>query len=157
MITICLSCNRDKGNAEEMVEIYLLKKYQTVAGKCQIDPSLSVLQDTATIKNQDIEAYSQKDYKFKLTDTAFQKIKAFRNKMPFAVTVDKQVIYYGFFKPGTSSSPCEHSITMDIDRTSGNKIYLSLGYHGQLQGVTIEDTRNDPKLIATLSKQGKLK
>lgn len=77
--------------------------------------------------------------------------------MPFAVTVDKQVIYYGFFKPIISSSSCDHSITMDLDWTSGNKITLKLGYPGQVQGVTIDDKRNDSKLIATLRQQGKLK
>ena len=157
MTAICLSCKTGNINTKETVEIYLLKTYKTVAAKCQIDTSFSVLQDTATIKNQDILEYSKTDYQFKLTDTAIQKVKAFRNKMPFAVTVDKQVIYYGFFKPSTSSSPCDHSITMDIDWTSGNKILLRLGYHGQTQGVTIDDQRNNPKLIAALKKQGKLR
>jgi hypothetical protein len=151
-----VSCKKENLNAGETVEIYLLKSYQTVAAKCQIDPSLSVLQDTATIKNQDILAYSKTEYKFKLTDPAIQKIKALNDRTPFAVTVDKQVIYYGFFKPSISSSSCDQSITMDVAWTSGNEIYLRLGYPGQLQGVTIEDKRNDPKLIATLKKQDKL-
>ncbi len=157
MTVIYLSCKTGNINAEETVEIYLLKTYKTVAAKCQIDSSFSVLQDTATIKNKDILEYSKRDYQFKLTDIAIQKVKAFRNKMPFAVTVNKQVIYYGFFKPSISSSSCDHSITLDIDRTSGNKILLRLGYPEQLQSVTIEDRRNNPKLIAALKKQGKLR
>lgn len=157
MSTICISCKKDNINAAETVEIYLLKTYQTVTSKCQIDPSVSILQDTATIKNQDILEYSKTDYQFKLTDVAIQKVKTFKDKMPFAVTVDKQVIYYGFFKPNISSSSCDNSITMDLDWTSANKISLRLGYPGQTQGVPIEDKRNDPKLIATLKKQSKLK
>jgi len=156
MIVICLSCRKDGINAGEKVEIYLLKSYQTITAKCQIDPSLSILQDTATIKYQDILAYSRNDYTFKLTDAAFQKVKAFKDRTPFAVTVDKHVIYYGFFKPSFSSSSCLHSITMDVGWTSGNEIYLRLGYPGQLEGVTIEDKRNDPQLITALKKQGKL-
>jgi hypothetical protein len=155
MTAICLSCKKD--NAGETVEIYLLKTYQTIATKCQIDPSVSILQDMPTIRNQDVLEYSKTDYQFKLTDVAIQKVKTFNDKTPFAVTVDKQVIYYGFFKPGISSSSCDHSITMDLDWTSGNKISLKLGYPGQLQGVTIDDKRNDPKLIATLRQQGKLR
>lgn len=156
IITIFLSCRKDNVNAEPNVEIYLLKSYQTLSAKCQIDPSLSVLQNTATIKNQDILAYSTTDYKFKLTDAAIEKVKAFNDRTPFAVTVNKQVIYYAFYKPGISSSSCDQSITMDIAWASGNEIYLRLGYPSQLPGVTIEDKRNDPKLIEALMKQGKL-
>jgi hypothetical protein len=155
--TLCLSCKKDNVKGGETVEIYLLKSSQLVTGKCQIDPLVSVLQDTAIIKNQDILEYSQTNYQFKLTDLAIQKVKTFRDFTAFAVTVDKQVIYYGFFKPGFSSSSCAHSITMDLDWTSANKITLKLGYPGQLQGVTIDDERNNSKLVATLSNQGKLK
>ena len=157
MAAICIACKKDNTNTGETVEIYLLKTYQTITAKCQIDPSVSVLQDTATIKNKDFLEYSKTDYQFKLTDAAIQKVKTFRDNMPFAVTVDKQVVYYGFFKPNISSSSCNNSITMDLDLTSGNKISLRLGYPIQAQGVTIDDQRNDPKLIATLNKQGKLK
>jgi hypothetical protein len=158
---ICLSCKKDNIKAGETVEIYLLKTIQTVSGKCQINSSTSVLQETAIIKNQDILEYSQIDYQFKLTDTAMQKVKTFKDFTPFAVTVDKQVIYYGFFKPSFSSSSCDNSITMDIawapQGMVTNKISLKLGYPGALQGVTIDDQRNNTKLLATLKKQGKLK
>ena len=156
MTLVGLSCKKNI-DAGENVEIYLLKTYHTITSKCQIDPSGSFLQDTPTVKNHDILEYSKTDYQFTLTDLAIQKVKTFRDNMPFAVTVDRQVIYYGFFKPNISSSSCDHSITMDLDWPSPNKISLKLGYPGQLQGVTIDDKRNDPKLIATLRQQGKLK
>lgn len=154
---ICLSCKKDNVKASKPVEIYLLRTFKTVTGKCQIDASASLLQDTAVIKNQDILEYSQTNYQFKLTDSSIQKVKTFSDFTPFAVTVDKQVIYYGFFKPSISSSSCDNSITMDLDWTSGNKISLKLGYPGQLQGVTIDDERNNQNLIMTLKSQGKLK
>ena len=122
----CLSCEKDIVKGDGTVEVYLLKRSQLVTGKCQIDPLESVLQDTAIIKNQDILEYSQSNYQFKLTDLAIQKVKTFRDFTAFAVTVDKQVIYYGFFKPSISSSSCDHSITMDLDWTTGNKINLKL-------------------------------
>ncbi|MEO5684849.1 MAG: hypothetical protein ABIQ88_19560 [Chitinophagaceae bacterium] len=153
----CLSCKKDNVKSGDTIEVYLLKSSQLVAGKCQINPLTSVLQDTAIVKNQDILEYSQSNYQFKLTDLAIQKVKTFQDFTPFAVTVDKQVIYYGFFKPSISSSSCDNSFTMDLDWTSGNKINLKLGYPGQLQGVTIDDERNNAKLISTLRNQGKLK
>ncbi|MGB3008158.1 MAG: hypothetical protein WBC06_16710 [Chitinophagaceae bacterium] len=155
--TICLSCKKYNTKAGENVEFYLLKTYQTVTAKCQIDPSVSILQDTPIIKNYEILAYSKTDYQFKLTEAAIQKVKTFIDTTPFAVTVDKQVIYYGFFKPSYSSSSCDHSITMDLDWTSGNKFTIKLGYPSALPGVTVDDKRNDPKLIETLKQQGKLK
>jgi hypothetical protein len=154
---ICLSCKKENAKGGDTVEVYLFKRSQLVTGKCQIDPLLSVLQDTAIIKNQDILEYSQSNYQFKLTDLAIQKVKTFPDFTSFAVTVDRKVIYYGFFKPSISSSSCDHSITMDLDRTSGNKIDLRLGYPSLMQGVTIDDERNNSKLIATLRNQGKLK
>ena len=78
------------------------------------------------------------------------------DRTPFAITVDKQVIYYGLFKPSISSSSCDHSITMDVSWSSASKIVLRLGYPGQLPGVTIDDQRNNPILLASLEKQGKL-
>ena len=154
---LSFSCKKDKINSGGSVEIYLLKNYQTVASKCQIDPSLSEIQDTAFIKNRDILEYSKTDYQFKLTDSAIQRVKALGDRIPFAVTVDKQVVYYGFYKPNISSSSCDNSICMSIDFITGNKISLNLGYPGQTQGITIDDQRNNPLLIMTLGNQGKLK
>ena len=54
--TFCLSYKKDNVKAGESVEIYLLKSYQLVAGKCKIGPT-AVLQDFAIIKNQDILEY----------------------------------------------------------------------------------------------------
>ncbi len=153
----CLSCKKDNRNGGRTIEIYLLKTSQTIAGKCQIDISASVLQDTATIKNYDILEYSKTNYKFKLTPHAIQKVRNFRDFTPFAVTVDKQAIYYGFFKPSFSSSSCDNSITMDVDWSTSNKISLRLGYPARLQGTTIDDQRNNPRLLAALKNQGKLK
>jgi hypothetical protein len=63
---ICLSCKKEKVQAGENVEIYLLKTVQLVTGKCQIDSSASVIQDTPFVKNQDILEYSKANYQFAL-------------------------------------------------------------------------------------------
>ncbi|WP_426061635.1 hypothetical protein [Hymenobacter sp. B1770] len=153
----CVSCKKDDTNAGETVEIYLLKSYQLTAGKCEVNSSAAVLEDAAVIQDQDILEYSKTNHQFKLTNTAIQKTKALGDRTPFAVTVNKKVIYYGFFKPGFSSSSCDHSITMDINWQSENKIDLKLGYPTQLSGVAINDQRNNLVLLAILRKQGKLR
>jgi hypothetical protein len=152
-----LSCKKDNSNAGKKVEIYLLKTYQTVTGKCQVDASASILQEIPTIKNEDILEYSQTEHQFKLTADAYQKIKDLTDFVPFAITVDKQVIYYGIFKQYYSSSSCDHSIIMGLGLTAEKTIILNLGYPGLLQGVAINDQRNNAKLIATLDNQGKLR
>ena len=107
-MTICLSCEKETGSGGETVEIYELKTIQTVAGKCQIDPALSVIQNSPTINNRDILEYWKTTYEFKLSDAGFEKVKSFKDRTAFAVTVDKKVIYYGFFKPSYSSSSCDN-------------------------------------------------
>jgi len=155
--SIFFSCKKDNTKAGEKVDIYMLKTYKTVVGKCQVDPSTAVLQNTPTVTNDDIIEYSPTAYTFKLSDNAIEKIKKLKDFAAFAVTVDKRIIYYGFFKPGYSSSSCDHSITMDVDWAANDKILMSLGYPGPMQGITIDDERNNPILIATLQAQGKLK
>lgn len=150
------SCKEDNVKPESTVEIYLLKNYKLLSGKCQIDSSASDLQDVAIVRNQDIVQYSKSDYQFRLTDVAIQKIKDLSDKTPFAVTVNKKVIYYGIFKPSFSSSSCGNSITMDV-YLSGNKIALNLGYPGSIQGMPIDDQRNHANLLGALKNQGKLK
>lgn len=151
---ICLSCKKDKVQPGGKVEIYLLKSYQVVTGKCQIDTSTAVLQDTAIVKNQDILEYFKANYQFALTDNPIQKLRALNDGTAFAVAVDKQVIYYGIYKPSYSSSTCANSITMGYVGTD-NKITMSLGYAGT--DINIDDQRNNSTLIATLKNQGKLR
>ena len=156
IIAFCSSCKKENGKAGENVEIYLLQTYQPIAGKCQVDPSRSSLDDGATITNADILQYSRATYQFKLSENAIQKVRAFHDYTPFAVTVDKDVIYFGIFKHGYSSSSCSQSITMQVDWGAENKIYMGLGYPGLTQGITVDDQRNNSKLISSLEKQGKL-
>ena len=148
------SCEKNQLEPGEKVEIYLLKNYPVVIGKCAVDSSIAVLDDTATVKNDDILEYSKSNYQFILTELSFKTIAKLRDGTPYAVTVDRQVIYYGIVKPSYSSSMCTGSITMD-NVSINNKITIGLGYPGT--NVNIDDHRNNPRLIATLKYQKKLR
>lgn len=154
---ICLSCKKGaviENQTGEKLEIYLLKSYRLVTGKCQTDAATAVLQDTAMIKNQDILEYFQAAYQFTLSDNSIKQLKALNDGTPFAVAVNKKVIYFGILKPSYSSSTCANSITMDY--VGGyNKITMNLGYAGT--DINIDDQRNNSLLITTLSNQGKLR
>ncbi len=156
-IIFIVSCNKGNTDAGQAVEISLFQTFHTVPGKCRVDSSKSVLQQNALIKNQDIVSYSHLSHQFTLTSFGMEKINALTDFTAFAVTVDKEVMYYGILKQFTSSSSCEHSIIMTVDVTANNKISMDLGYPGMLQGVPIDDQRNHAKLLATLASQGKLK
>ena len=151
------SCGVDNSKTNESVEIYLLKKYKWVTGKCKIDASHSVLQDTPIIRNQDILEYSQREYQFKLTDSGLLRMSCFQLYTPFAVTVDKQVVYYGLFIPSIWSNSCYHSIIMTNDIWSRDKINIRLGYPGELPTEKMLDERNNTRLLDRLKIQGKLR
>lgn len=155
--TSMFSCSKENVEPGQSVEIYLLKTYQSVPGKCQVDPLGSTIRDTPAISNHEILDYSRSRCEFRLSASAIQEIRTWPDRQPFAVAVDRQVIYFGIFKPVVSSSTCENSITLDVDINGGNKIYLRLGYPWTFEGVPIDDQRNNARLVATLKRQGKLK
>ncbi len=154
---LLFSCKKDNLTAGEPVEIYLLGSYGYVTGKCQVDAATATLQDEPIAGNSDIERYSQADHQFTISEDVIQHIRALGDGEAFAVTVDKKVIYYGFFKPSYSSSSCDNSITMNADFSADNKITVKLGYPGLIEGTVIEDERNNAILLAALKKQGKLR
>ena len=151
------SCNKEQKNARGDVAIYLLKNVQLVANKCQVDAAHAAIETLPLVANGDILEYNQSNYEFKLAPSAIQKVKGLADRTPFAMTVNKEVIYYGFFKPSISSSSCEHSITMDISWSAVDKIMIRLGYPGPVAGVPIDDKRNDPRLLNSLEQQQKLR
>jgi hypothetical protein len=153
---LIFSCKKENAAPGKTVEIYLLKSFEIINGQCRVNPSTAIVQDTAAIGNNDIQRYSISDHTFTLNFLTMQRVKAFRDFTPFAVTVDKQVVYYGIFKSSYSSASCDNSIIMSDNFSADNKIKMQLGYPGLLQGTTVEDQRNNPKLIATLRSQGKI-
>lgn len=155
--TVCISCSKEN-TAGSKVEIYLLRDFGFVTGKCKVDPTASNIQDVATIQNDDILEYERNTRRFKLSDEGILKVKnSLTDFTPFAVTVDRRIIYYGLFKSSYSSASCDHSITMQNDWEDNSKIRMQLGYPGSQQGTGIDDQRNNQLLIGTLQKQHKLK
>jgi len=151
IIVACLlfiTCKKNDNEAK--VEIYALKTYSLVPTQCKVEPTSAVLADTPLIKNENILGYSQAAYEFMVDSAGSSKVRDLQGA--FAVTVNKQIIYYGIFKPFTSSSSCNQSITISA---ISNKLMVRLGYP-TLTGIYIDDQRNNPILITALQKQGKL-
>lgn len=148
------SCDKKIIDGKEKVEIYLLRSHNTVGFKCEVDPSTAVLENDPIISNDDIIRYHKYTHTFIVKEAAVKSLQQKGGRIPFAVTVDKKVIYYGFYMPSIMSSTCEHSITMK--ETSDTKILMSLGYPFDYKDNII-DKRNDPALLKALNDQGKLR
>jgi hypothetical protein len=137
------------------VEIYLLAKGGLMPSACKVDANNAKLASGPILRSDDIISYSASTHIFTLQPAAYKSIEALTDTTPFAVTVDREVIYFGIVKSNFSSSSCDQSITMD-NMLRVNTIEMRLGYPGLLDGVVIEDKRNDDLLIATLRSLGKL-
>ena len=124
-------------------------------GPCKVDETIAVLEAEPLVADSDIKSYSMSNFSYAIKDSAFKKIINLPMRTPFAVTVDKRIIYYGFYMPLIASSTCDQSITMHEDFTVKG-IVMQLGYPGLYDGIDIADHRNDPDLLATLIAQSKL-
>jgi hypothetical protein len=157
IIFISLALTSCKKNTAERgdVELYLLETFQLVPGKCKVDAGSATLKDTPLLTNRDFLEYRTDDYDFKLTKDACQKIKDLTPRTPFAITVDKKVIYYAMFMPSFMSSTCDQSITMDLRLE--NMIHMSLGYPWAMGSDPVDDQRSNRELLTALKKQGKLR
>lgn len=152
LATGCKKASQSTGS----VEFFQLANYTMLDSKCQVNPSGVVLQTTPFIHNVDIISYSESNYRYSLSAAAMERVKAMVGRQPFAVAVNGETVFYGFYNPSILSSSCEHSVSLDGESESDdNRIILRLGYPGMLIGVPIEDKRNDLRIINALKAQGK--
>ncbi|HUR12277.1 MAG TPA: hypothetical protein VM012_12955 [Flavitalea sp.] len=154
LLVLALSCTKTKSrvDAGSSIEIYLLQSVIPVPAKCQI--SSGTLRPEPLVANDDIIEYNENDHEYRVTATAYEKIRSLKGRIPFAITVDKEVVYYGFYNEPILNSSCEHSIAMEA-WNGDNVLTMELGYPGGFS--TVDDQRNHPKLIETLRRQHKLK
>jgi hypothetical protein len=152
---ICCNKNSRPDNRND-VEIYLLKSYELVPGMCKVNQASVTLEDTPFIKNDEIEQYTPSACEYRFSPPAASKIAALLPRTPFAVTVDRKIIFTGFNMPPYISSSCDHSIVMTSSGSSSRTIQLRLGYPGIALGTQIDDQRNDARLIAAFLQQRKL-
>jgi hypothetical protein len=143
------------------VEFYLIKDFK-LAGTYtrKIDNSSVVLSDSVIIYYDNIISYSDDTYTFTVTKDVADRLDDFKNNKihgkAFAVTVDKKIIYTGYFWCGFSSSSVDW-VTIDPLNYSGkNLLPVSLGYPGLFEGDYIPDNRNDPELLNLLRRDSKL-
>jgi len=107
-------------------------------------------------------SYNKTTCTFTITDekaTGFNTESYFRKV--FAVTINKEVIYTGYFWSPLSSAIVDWIVIGgDISYFSSNaknEIKVQLGYPSLLEGMKISDLRNDKRIISLMQNTNRLK
>ena len=148
---------RQQGNG---IEFYFIRDFQKEGTGSKIINSTVKLSDKVIIYYDEIKSYNSDAYTFTVSEDCANKLYDFKcnniHGTPFAVTVDKEIIYTGYFWCGFSSSSVDW-VTIDPLNYSGkNQLRVSLGYPGLFQGDYIPDNRNDNRILNKLRADGKL-
>jgi hypothetical protein len=142
------------------LEFYFINDFQKIGTSAKIINSTVHLSDSVIIYYDEILSYNSDTYTFTVTESCANKLNDFKNNhihgKSFAVTIDKELIYTGYFWCGFSSSMVDW-VTIDPLNYSGkNQLPVSLGYPGLIQGDYIPDNRNDYRILDILRRDGKL-
>ena len=150
-----ITCEKDSDSG---LEIYLLKDFQKKLSGYEIISGSEKLMNNPILSYNDIVSYDSTDHSFQIEASKAQE---FNQKnwsvqgSAFSVTINKSIIYSGYFMPGYSS------LWMDwiaIDPLSvDSKLRVSLGYPGDSYQLANRDPRNDDRIIKVLLRDNKLK
>lgn len=154
-----VSCEKGDCGCEGEVELYLLYAYDTVEGSPEIDLATLVLEEDPILSYADLKSYNAKDYYFKLTDVARERIEEMDHSVAgtaFAVTASDEVVYTGYFLPSYSSLAMQWIVIDPIFWHLSNRMYVNLGYPGLIEGEEIPDLRNDDRILGIFRRDGNL-
>ncbi len=107
------SCEKDTRNEEEIkgnVYFYLLKSYETRKNSTEIIISTAKIADKPLIDYKDIISYNSDLSVYNISKTARELVLSLITPVSgpaFAVTIDKKIVYAGYFWPATSSMSCD--------------------------------------------------
>lgn len=136
----------------EVVEFYLIENYMTGMYDATIDEKGATLKDTVLIGYDEILWYNSRTFSFKIADEALKRL---RHYDAFAVTVDREIIYTGYFWTSLSSRSVNW-VVVDLLMSKNSVISVELGYPGKIEGTEIRDRRNDPRILNVLKRDNKL-
>jgi hypothetical protein len=154
-VVLLLSCKKESGNG---IEIYFLDDYKTITGSREIIPGSEKLAKNPYIYYDQINYYDSTEHILNLTSVKAEEIN--HNNWPmggktFSLTIDKSIIYSGYFIPGYSSVSCDWINIDPMNSDSKFRIGLPIPVAGY--NHTIIDPRNDERIINYLKKDNKLR
>jgi len=161
-VVFLIACNKSDTDTllGNELEFYLLDEYQTISDSQEIDLKTAIISDGALVPYSDILAYSESGHLFKVSAEILSKLKSndgFNyHTMAFAVTIDKEIIYTGYFWTPFSSRICDWTTIDPTDKEGNNGLKVNLGYPSDLYGSDLVDHRNDSRILMMLRRDKKL-
>ncbi|RYZ49356.1 MAG: hypothetical protein EOO14_20785 [Chitinophagaceae bacterium] len=149
-----------KKEGEDKVEIYLLESFTRTVDASATPATIKItdarFSGSPLVADADIAGYSPAKHTFYLKKNVNPAIKNFGPDKAFAVTVNRQPVYYGEFRPlHLSSVVYGISFVEPYMTTREMKIdYLWLDNVPRIQNL---DKRNDSRLVKALLKSGRLR
>lgn len=156
-VGLLAGCKKEHGSR---VEIYILKSF-TAGIDRTATPAVNtitnaVIDDIPLVADEDIILYNRESSTFILKKDIKTIIQNFGPDKAFAVTVDKQVVYYGAFHPAYMSSMVFGLATIDPILMSNKELRVDFI---NLTGTFVHqlDKRNDDRIINTMKATGRLR
>ncbi|MFZ2340629.1 MAG: hypothetical protein WAW07_13020 [Bacteroidales bacterium] len=150
-----VSCEKQ---SESGLEIYLLTDYLKKSPGAEIISGSEKLSENPIISYNDIILYDSTEYYFQISESKAQELRQIKwgtQGTAFSLTINKQIIYSGYFMPGYSSLGLDW---ISIDPLAfDSKIRVTLGYPVNWPQFQGPDPRNDARIINYLRKDNKLK
>jgi hypothetical protein len=156
------SCEKSNNDVVvgDKLEFYLLEDYTTVGNSMQIDESTAIISDQVVIGYDEIISYNSSTYSFKVAqeiiDKFIQNDGLNYHTRAFAVTVDKEIIYTGYFWYAYSSRSCDWVTIDPIISSTENGLKVNLAYPTDQFRTSDLDKRNDSRILRLLKTDGKL-
>jgi hypothetical protein len=152
------SCTKEN---DSKIEIYLLKSFSISTNQATAPHTLvisnPVLSETPFVEDGYIRSYSTSDRTFQLTTNIGDAIKDYGADKAFAVTVNRQPVYYGLFHPGYLSSLPFGVAMIDPILSFNNQIRVDYVLINGMPDLVALDKRNDSLLINSLRSSGRLR
>jgi hypothetical protein len=163
-LTLFVSCKKENtapiGNAPR-VEIYLLESFTVNINQATNPAALTitdaVLAETPLVADQDITYYSKSTTTFKLMKDIKPIILNYKSDKAFAVTVDKQPVYFGRFHPAYLSSITFGMATIDPILFHNGELRINFATIEGNANFQLLDKRNDDLITNAFRSSGRLR
>jgi len=149
-------CELDQSGKQ--LDFYFLQEYKTKVQSYEILPESVVLSNNKAITYDEIYSYDKKSHCFEISPKAIKRLnqEPFLHSKAFAVVIDGEIIYTGYFWAAFSSAICDWT-NIDYLDYGNNQLCVKLGYPTDSYGSLAADQRNNEMILDLLDCDGKLK
>lgn len=158
LCVLTIACNKDETNEMgDKVALYLLQSFSS-GDDGQIDEGTATIANTPLIPYADFQNYDASNHVFTISNTAKENLANMEvpvHGKAFAIAVDREIIYTGYFWPSYSSAICNW-VVIDPLHVDDNTMEVKLGYPSTPEDITIPDKRNNERILEIFRRDDKL-